>query len=121
MERNQARVVLFLHPIDHVTLRDGKVAKVEPVWKFLGAVSLLPVTLISGLGVLVYLSNPIVMCALLFLTYLTFIILRYTYSRSKVIQGWTRRLTGKPSIEEKMLLHTLPYYLGITRTSCEVS
>ena len=36
------------------------------------------------------------------------------------MQGWTRRLIGKPPKEEKMLLHTLPYYLAISRSSCEV-
>ena len=56
----------------------------------------------------------------LLLVYLAFLVLRYTYSRSKLVQGWTRRLIGKPPKEEKMLLHTLPYYLAITRSSCEV-
>ena len=37
---------------------------------------------------------------------------------SRLVQG-ARRLTGRPP-EEKMLLHTLPYYLAITRSSCEV-
>ena len=56
----------------------------------------------------------------LLLAYLAFLILRYTYSRSKLVQGWTRRMVGKPPKEEKMLLHTLPYYLAITRSTCEV-
>ena len=56
----------------------------------------------------------------LLLAYLAFLILRYTYSRSKLVQGWTRRIVGKAPKEEKMLLHTLPYYLAITRSSCEV-
>ena len=64
--------------------------------------------------------HPLVVSASLLLVYLTFIVLRYGYSRSKLAQGWTRRLLGKPPKEEKMLLHTLPYYLAITRSSCEV-
>ena len=63
---------------------------------------------------------PLVASASILLAYLTFIVLRYSYSRSKLLQGWTRRLVGKPPMEEKMLLHTLPYYLAITRSSCEV-
>ena len=64
--------------------------------------------------------HPLVVSASLLLAYLTFAVLRYSYSRSKLVQGWTRRLLGKPPKEEKMLLHTLPYYLAITRSSCEV-
>ena len=63
---------------------------------------------------------PLVASSSLLLVYLAFLVLRYSYSRSKLVQGWTRRLTGKPPKEEKMLLHTLPYYLAITRSSCEV-
>ena len=63
---------------------------------------------------------PLVASSSLLLVYLAFLVLRYTYSRSKLVQGWTRWLLGKPLKEEKMLLHTLPYYLAITRSSCEV-
>ena len=188
MKGNEARVVFFLHPVDQV--RDGKVAKVEPLKNFLGVTSLLVVALLLGLGVLGYLFSPLVfrtpqtptttaspitatttprrtietptpapprsvtenstkitgrnetsrepevvtmtrpttwqfhplvVSASLLLVYLTFIVLRYSYSRSKLVQRWTRRLLGKPPKEEKMLLHTLPYYLAITRSSCEVS
>ena len=63
---------------------------------------------------------PLVAFSMLLLAYLAFITLRYSYSRSKLVQGWTRRLKGKPPKEEKMLLHTLPYYLAISRSSCEV-
>ena len=190
MKGNEARVVFFLHPVDQV--RDGKVARVEPIMNFLGVTSLLVVALLLGLGVLGYLFypmvsttpqtptttnspttatttptrttstetptpappksvtenstripagnktsgepevvsmarpttwqfHPLVVSASLLLAYLTFIVLRYSYSRSKLVQGWTRRLLGKPPKEEKMLLHTLPYYLAITRSSCEVS
>ena len=188
MKGNEARVVFFLHPVDKV--RDGKVAKVEPLKNFLGVASLLVVALLLGLGVLGYLFSPLVfrtpqtptttaspitattissrtietptpspprsvtenstripagnetsrepevvsmarpstwqfhplvVSASLLLAYLTFAVLRYCYSRSKRVQGWTRRLLGKPPKEEKMLLHTLPYYLAITRSSCEVS
>merc|ERR1712107_90455 len=58
---------------------------------------------------------PLVASSSLLLVYLAFLVLRYTYSRSKLVQGWTRRLIGNPP----MLLHTLPYYLAITRSSCE--
>ena len=189
MKGNEARVVFFLHPVNQV--RDGKVAKVEPLRSSLGVASLLLVALLLGLGVLGYLFSPLVfrtpqtpkttaspitatttpsrstlteiptpalprpvtenstkitgrnetsrepevvtmtrpttwqfhplvVSASLLLVYLTFIVLRFGYSRSKLAQGWTRRLLGKPPKEEKMVLHTLPYYLAITRSSCEV-
>ena len=57
----------------------------------------------------------------LLLANLVFLIMKWGYSKSKQVQGWMRRLRGKPPKEEKMLLHTLPYYLAITRSSCEVS
>ena len=53
MKGNEARVVFFLHPVDQV--RDGKVAKVEPLKNTLGVVSLLLLALLLGLGVLIYL------------------------------------------------------------------
>ena len=188
MKGNEARVVFFLHPVDQV--RNGKVAKVEPLRNSLGVASLLVVALLLGLGVLGYLFSPLVfrtpqtptttaspitattissrtietptpspprsvtenstriragnetsrepevvfmarpttwqfhpliVSASLLLVYLTFHVLRYCYSRSKLVQGWTRWLIGKPPEEEQMLLHTLPYYLAVTRSSCEVS
>ena len=57
----------------------------------------------------------------LFLAYLAFLTMNWGYTRSELAQGWMRRLTGKSPKGEKMLLHTLPYYLAITRSSCEVS
>ena len=63
---------------------------------------------------------PLVASASLLLTLLILIIMRYIHSRSELVQHWTRRVTGKPPKEEMMLLHTLPYYLAITRSSCEV-
>ena len=39
---------------------------------------------------------------------------------SRILQAW-KRARGKSTGEEKHLLHTLPYYLAITRSSCEVS
>ena len=190
MKGNEARVVFFLHSVDQV--RDGDVAKVEPLRNFLGIASLLVVALVLGLGVLCYLFSPIVFTttqtsitttspttattkptrttlteiptpapqksvienstrittenitsrepevvsmtrpttwqfhplvasASLLIVYLTFIVLRYSYSRSKQAQGWARCLLRKPPKEEKMLLHTLPYYLAVTRSSSEVS
>ena len=64
---------------------------------------------------------PLVASSSLLLAYLAALIIKWGYSRSKLVQGWMRRLTGKSPKEEKMLLHTLPYYLAITRSSCEVS
>ena len=58
MKGNEARVVFFLHPVDQV--RDGKVAKVEPLRNSLGVASLLLVALLLGLGVLGYLFLPVV-------------------------------------------------------------
>ena len=68
-----------------------------------------------------WLLYPLVASSSLLLAYLAFLIMQWGYSRSKLVQGWMRRLTGKSPKEEKMLLHTLPYYLAITRSSCEVS
>ena len=68
-----------------------------------------------------WLLYPLVASSSLLLAYLAFLIMKWGYSRSKLVQGWMRRLTGKSPKEEKMLLHTLPYYLAITRSSCEVS
>ena len=68
-----------------------------------------------------WLLYPLVASSSLLLTYLAFLIMKWGYSRSKLVQGWMRRLRGKSPKEEKMLLHTLPYYLAITRSSCEVS
>ena len=53
MKGNEARVVFFLHPVDQV--RDGKVAKVEPLKNSVGIISLLVLALLLGLGVLIYL------------------------------------------------------------------
>ena len=67
-----------------------------------------------------WLFYPLVVSSSLLLAYLAVLIMKWGYSRSKLVQGWMRRLKGKPPKEEKMLLHTLPYYLAITRSSCEV-
>ena len=53
MKGNEARVVFFLHPVDQV--RDGKVAKVEPLKNSVGIISLLLLALLLGLGVLIFL------------------------------------------------------------------
>ena len=68
-----------------------------------------------------WLFYPLVVSSSLLLAYLAALIMKWSYSRSKLVHGWVRRLTRKPPKEEKMLLHTLPYYLAITRSSCEVS
>ena len=53
MKGNEARVVFFLHPVDQV--KDGRVAKVEPLKNSVGIISLLLLALLLGLGVLLYL------------------------------------------------------------------
>ena len=53
MKGNEARVVFFLHPVDQV--KEGKVAKVEPLMNSVGIISLLLLALLFGLGVLLYL------------------------------------------------------------------
>ena len=53
MKGNEARVVFYLHPVDKV--KDGKVAKVEPLKNSVGIISLLLLALLLGLGVLIYL------------------------------------------------------------------
>ena len=68
-----------------------------------------------------WLFYPLVVSSSLLLAYLVALTVKWGYSRSKLVQGWMRRLTGKLSKEEKMLLHTLPYYLAISRSSCEVN
>ena len=68
-----------------------------------------------------WLLYPLIASSSLLLAYLAFLIMKWGYTRSELVQGWMRRLTGKSPKEEKMLLHTLPYYLAITRSSCEVS
>ena len=54
MKGNEARVVFFLHPVDQ--LKDGKVAKVEPLKNSVGIISLLLLAMLLGLGVLFHLS-----------------------------------------------------------------
>ena len=53
MKGNEARAVFFLHPVDQV--KDGKVAKVEPLKNSAGIICLLLLALLFGLGVLIYL------------------------------------------------------------------
>ena len=53
------------------------------------------------------------------LAYLAVFFMKWVCSKSKVVDQWKKRLKGEQS-DEKMLLHTLPYYLAITRSSCEV-
>ena len=68
-----------------------------------------------------WLFYPLIAFSSLLLTYFSALFIKLGYSRSELVQGWMRRLTGKSPKEEKMLLHTLPYYLAITRSSCEVN
>ena len=39
---------------------------------------------------------------------------------ARILQAW-KRGRGKSPGEEKHILHTLPYYLAVTRSSCEVN
>ena len=58
MKGNEARMVLFLHPVDH--LKEGQVSKVKPLRNSLGVSVLLLLGLLLGLGVLLYLLLPFV-------------------------------------------------------------
>ena len=51
---------------------------------------------------------PLVVSSSLLLAYLTYLALRFSYSRSARAQRWVKRLAGKPPKEEKML----PFYLA---------
>ena len=59
---------------------------------------------------------PLVTSSSLLLAYLAFRALKWRFSRVKILEAQTENIPR----EEKMLLHTLPYYLAITRSSCEV-
>ena len=59
---------------------------------------------------------PLVTSSSLLLAYLAFLALKWRSSRAKILEAQTAKVPR----EEKMLLHTLPYYLAITRSSCEV-
>ena len=59
---------------------------------------------------------PLVTSASLLIAYLAFRALKWRFSRVKILEAQTENIPR----EEKMLLHTLPYYLAITRSSCEV-
>ena len=59
---------------------------------------------------------PLVTSSSLLLAYLAFLALNWRSSRTKILEAQT----AKVPIEEKMLLHTLTYYLAITRSSCEL-
>ena len=39
---------------------------------------------------------------------------------ARLLETW-KRVQGQPTGEKRHLLHTLPYYLAITRSTCEVS
>ena len=53
MKGNEARVVFFLHPVDH--FRNGEVAKVKKsFWSYFGFQALLLLGLLLGLGFLAY-------------------------------------------------------------------
>ena len=58
MKGNEARMVLFLHPVDH--LKEGQVSKVKPLRNSFGVSVLLLLGLLLGLGVLLYLLLPFV-------------------------------------------------------------
>ena len=53
------------------------------------------------------------------MAYITIIFAFQVDLGKRVLQAW-ERARGKSPGEEKHLLHTLPYYIALTRSSCEV-
>ena len=129
MKGNEARVVLFLHPVKDS--KEGHVSKAKPK-------SMLPkcrsIILILGiilvLGVLIPGADPfnlsnlylygMIASSSLLMAYIAIMFAIQVDLGSRILQGW-KRARGQPIGDEKHLLHTLPYYLAITRSSCEVS
>ena len=59
-----------------------------------------------------------VISASLLLVYFAFLVMKWGYKRSKVAQDWMGSIL--PNNEEKIILNTLPYYLAISHSCCEV-
>ena len=66
-----------------------------------------------------YLYGVIASSSLL-MTYLAVLYAFHVDLLGRVLETW-KKAQGQPPGEEKQILHTLPYYLAITRSSCEVS
>ena len=60
-----------------------------------------------------------VVTASLLLVWLFLLLAMWKNLANRLSQGWAR-IRGLPSKHKVPLLHTLPYYLAITRSSCEV-
>ena len=127
MKGNEARVVFFLHPVNQ--LKERRLSNVKPKLVNSGFCFLLLLGLHLALGFLfatvprpwndmVYLCAMIMPLSLL-VVYLAAILIDWLDPWSKAVLWW-RKMRGLPT-EEMLLLHTLPYYLAITRCTCEVS
>ena len=65
------------------------------------------------------LEDAVVVTASLLLVWLFLLLAMWKNLANRLSQGWAR-MRGLPSKHKVPLLHTLPYYLAITRSSCEV-
>ena len=134
MKGSEARVVFYLHP----KLSEGQVAKTKPqrfpsvrsMLLILGAILALGAiafvlykltnkqfmdtleSLITTVGVIASSSLLLVCIAIVFANRIDLI--------GRVAKAW-RAMQGKPPRYKRPLLHSLPYYLAITRSCCEVS
>ena len=126
MKGNEARVVFFLHPVNQ--LKKSRLSNVKPKLANSGFCFLLLLVLHLALGILfammprhrndkVYLYAMIMPLSSL-VVYLTAIFMDWVDFWSKAVLWW-RKMRGLTT-EEMLLLHTLPYYLAITRCTCEV-
>ena len=126
MKGNEARVVFFLHPVNQ--LKERQMSNEKPKLVNTGFYFLLLLVLHLALGILfammprprndmVYLYAMIMPLSSL-MVYLAAIFGDWMDLWSKAVLWW-RKMRGLPT-EEMLLLHTLPYYLAITRCTCEV-
>ena len=126
MKGNEARVVFFLHPVNQ--LKENQLSNVKPKLVNSGFCFLLLLVLHSAIGILfarmphndmatVYMYAMIMPLSSL-VVYLATIFMDWMELWSKAVLWW-RKMRGLPT-EEMLLLHTLPYYLAITRCTCEV-
>ena len=65
------------------------------------------------------LEDAVVVTASLLLVWLFLLLAMWKNLANRLSQGWAR-MRGSASKHKVPLLHTLPYYLAITRSSCEV-
>ena len=124
MKGNEARVVIFLHPVNQ--LKERRLSNVKPKLVTSGFCFQLLLGLHLALGLLfatVPLNDMVYLCAMimplsLLVVFLAAIFMDWMDIWSKAVLWW-RKMRGLPT-EEILLLHTLPYYLAITRCTCEV-